>query len=172
MNQKLLAMLNDAEQALVREAGSDALSQLDEDELIELHTRVRRARTKYSKLYRRRAAEQVAADSSRGKASAANSTTRVKAEIFEDVLAAVSRRLAAVAKDRATELRHERLAAARREEAADQVTTSTRGSTKAAATGRPTTSGPDNSRSPARKKQAASTRAAGKRSQAKRDRRG
>ena len=101
MNRKLLAMLNDAEQALVREATPDQLAQLDEDELIELHTRIRRARNKYSKLYRRRAGERVKADSSRGRASAANACTRVKAEIFEDVLADVSRRLAAVAKGRA-----------------------------------------------------------------------
>jgi hypothetical protein len=175
MNQKLLSMLNDAEQELVREAGSDALSKLDEDELLELHTRVRRARNKYSKLYRRRAGERVEADSSRSRASAANARTRVKAEIFEDVLADVSRRLAAVAKDRASELRAERLAAARREDSASKARSSTstsRSSGRPKSSGRAKSTGKDTLRSPASKKKAASTRAAGKRGQAKRDSRG
>ena len=79
MNRSLLAMLNDAEQELVRATEPDALAALDEDELLELHTRVRRARTKYSKLYRRRGAERVTADASRGRASATNAKTAAKA---------------------------------------------------------------------------------------------
>ena len=111
MNQKLIRMLNDAEQELLREVESDSLHELDEDQLLDLHTRVRRARTKYTKLYRRRAAQQVGSDGSRGRASAVNNAPRTKAEIFEDTLATVSRRLAAVAKQSATDLRAERLAA-------------------------------------------------------------
>ena len=58
MNASLLAMLNDAEQELVRAAEPAALDELDEDALADLHDRVRRARSKYTKLYRRRAAQQ------------------------------------------------------------------------------------------------------------------
>ena len=59
MTKKLQSMLNETEQALVREVEPKRLGKLDEDELIELHTRVRRARNKYTKLYRQRAAKQV-----------------------------------------------------------------------------------------------------------------
>jgi hypothetical protein len=176
MNQKLLAMLNEAEQELVREAEPDRLAGLDEDELLDLHTRVRRARTKYTKLYRRRAGARVSADASRGRASAANARTRQKAEIFEDVLATVSRRLAVVAKQSAAELKAERLAAARGGAAPTTAGATTKGSTakgassKVAKPSTPTKRGGDNSlKSPITKKATASTRATGKRRQAKRD---
>lgn len=113
MNKKLLAMMNPAEQALVREVYDGDLTALDEDELLDLHTRVRRARNKYSKLYRRRSAAKVKADKGRAKASAANSRTARKAEVFEDALAKVSRRLARVAREESEALKQERLAAAR-----------------------------------------------------------
>ena len=164
MNQKLIRMLNDAEQELLREVESDSLHELDEDELLDLHTRVRRARTKYTKLYRRRAAQQVGSDGSRGRASAVNNAPRTKAEIFEDALATVSRRLAAVAKQSAADLRAERLAAARGEEVPERATAGT-GPSKKAATKR----GDAALKSPINKKTNASTRAAGKRRQAKRD---
>jgi CCR4-NOT transcriptional regulation complex NOT5 subunit len=169
VNQKLLAMLSEAEQELVRETEPVRLAELDEDELLELHTRVRRARTKYTKLYRRRAGDQVRAESSRGRASAANARTRQKAEIFEDVLATVSRRLAVVAKQSAADLKAERLAAAR----GQGVPTGTGpGSTKASSSARKPTAkrgGDDSLRSPISKKATASTRATGKRRQAERD---
>jgi len=170
MTPKLLAMLNEAEQELVRETEPEQLAALDEDELLELHTRVRRARTKYTKLYRRRAGNQVAAEASRGRASASNSRTRMKAEIFEDVLATVSRRLAAVAKQSAAELRADRLAAARGERAgaaaaADPAPARSSGGSR----GRSVKRGDDELRSPISKKAAASTRATGKRRQATRD---
>ena len=88
-------MLNDTERALLREA--DDLDRLDEDELVALHDRVRRARNKYSKLYRRRASAQVSADASRARAHVAHARAAAKAELFEDALARVSRRLAAEA---------------------------------------------------------------------------
>ncbi len=167
MNQQLLSMLNDAEQALVREAEPKRLAKLDEDGLIDLHTRVRRARTKYTKLYRQRAASQVRAKGRRSGASAANSKTRAKAEIFEDVLATVSRRLAAVARAQAAELKTERLAAAKQARkgaaAPKKGAKASKGSPKTA-----TRRGDDELRSPIRKKQAASSRAAKKRHQATR----
>lgn len=167
MNQQLLSMLNDTEQALVREVEPKRLAKLDEDGLIDLHTRVRRARTKYTKLYRQRAASQVKAKGRRSGASAGNAKTRAKAEIFEEVLATVSRRLAAVARQSAAELKAERIAAAKGE----RKGAARRGKEKSAPSGTPKSvkrGGDDALRSPIKKKQAASSRAAKKRHQAKR----
>ena len=166
MNQTLLSMLNDAEQQLLREVEPERLQELDEDELLDLHTRVRRARTKYTKLYRRRAAAQVEADASRGRASAVNVAPRTKAEIFEGALATVSRRLAAVARQSAADLRAERLSDARGDSPAGRATAATGPAEKPA-----TKRGDDATRSPISRKATASTRAAGSRRQAKRDRR-
>jgi hypothetical protein len=113
MNKQVLAMMNDVEQHLLRDIHDGDLGALDEDALVDLHARVRRARNKYSKLYRRRSAAKVQADKSRAKASAANQRTARKAETFEDALAKVSRQLARAAAARAEELKQERLAAAR-----------------------------------------------------------
>jgi len=109
-------MLNEAEKELLRDAEPHNLGKLDEDELLALHDRIRRARNKYSKLYRRRAGEQVETDSARAKASGQHARTRRKAEAFEDALARVSRSLATAAKASAAALKAERLAAARGEE--------------------------------------------------------
>ena len=113
MNKKLLAMMNDVEQELLRDIYDGDLATLDEDALVDLHGRVRRARNKYSKLYRRRSADRVTADRSRAKASTVNQRTARKAEIFEDALAKVSRQLARAARTSAEQLKQERLAAAR-----------------------------------------------------------
>ena len=83
-------MLNESEKALLRDAEPAALAKLDEDGLLVLHDRVRRVRTKYSKLYRRRAAGQVGSDAARGRAHATHARTATKAEAFEDALARVS----------------------------------------------------------------------------------
>ena len=66
MNKAVLNSLTEAEGLLVRETEPDALAGLDEDELLDLHVRVRRARTKYCKLYRRAAAAAVDARGGRG----------------------------------------------------------------------------------------------------------
>jgi seryl-tRNA synthetase len=108
-------LLSDSEKQLVLDARPKQLRKLDEDELIDLHKRMRRARNKYAKLYRRRAAGQVGADRSRSKASKKHARVAAKAEIFEDKLSKVSRQLAVVSRERAETLRDERLAAARGE---------------------------------------------------------
>ncbi len=171
MKQSQLAMLNETEQALVRDAEPARLTKLDEDDLLALHDRVRRARTKYTKLYRRGAAQRVSKDASRGRASAVNRTAREKAEIFEDVLARVSRRVAVVARASASELRAERIEAARGDR---PVTTARPRASKPARAGsgtsKPVKRGGDNRyRSPIKEKATASTRASGQRRQAKRD---
>lgn len=106
-------LLTDSEKELVLAARPKQLRKLDEDELLELHKRMRRARNKYTKLHRRRASEQVKGDRARGKAAKRHARVAAKAEIFEDKLSKVSRRLAVVSREQAEALRDERLAAAR-----------------------------------------------------------
>ena len=172
MKQSQLAMLNETEQALVRDAEPARLTRLDEDDLLALHDRVRRARTKYTKLYRRGAAQRVSKDASRGRASTVNRAAREKAEIFEDVLARVSRRVAVLARESASELRAERIEAARQ----DGPTSAPRRAASKSTRKRPATrkkpvkrGGDNRHRSPVKEKATASTRASGKRRQAKRD---
>ncbi|MEU4191652.1 hypothetical protein AB0E69_07135 [Kribbella sp. NPDC026611] len=105
--------MTDVERLLVAETERDALKQLNEDELLELHQRVRRMRTKYVKNYRRGAGAAVAEVGGRGLSYARNQRNRDKAELFESVLARVSRAVAAAAKSATLELRAERIAAAR-----------------------------------------------------------
>ncbi len=111
----LLNSLTETELALVRETERDQLAALDEDALVDLHGRVRRARGKYVKLYRRQASVQVIESGGRGKARPKNLRNAQKAEVFEDALARVSRHLATVARASAAALKADRLAAARRE---------------------------------------------------------
>src|SRR4051794_18127936 len=105
----LLGSLAEAELMLVRETDPDRLAGLEEDSLIELHTRIRRARNKHVKVYRRQAAGRVAAAGGRGKARPVNARNRGKAEVFENALSAVSGQLAVVAKASAGALEAERL---------------------------------------------------------------
>jgi hypothetical protein len=105
--------LAESERVVLLESAKPGLENLEEDDLIALHTRVRRARNKHVKLYRRQASARVADVGSRGAARPANLRNLEKAELFEDALARVSRQLAVVARRSAAELKAERLAAAR-----------------------------------------------------------
>jgi hypothetical protein len=163
MDKRLLAQLNDTELMLWRETGRDELSELDEDAVAELHDRIRRARNKYTGQYRREASARVAAAGGRGQARPANARNAARAEVFEEALTRVSRRLAVLSREAAAELRHERLAAAKATRTAgpDRATaTEASGGPGQARTHRQTTGG---------KKRDASTRAAGARRQAARD---
>lgn len=115
MNKAIWGVLSDSDRELYRMTERASLAELSEDDLADLHDRVRRARNKYSKLYRRRASQQVSDDAARGKASAKHSSTSAKAEAFEEALARVSDSLARAARHSARELRDERIAAARSE---------------------------------------------------------
>ena len=126
MNNATWAMLNDSEKALLRLVESSSLARLDEDEIIDLHTRVRRARNKYATLYRRRAGAQVKKDTDRAKAHAQHARTAAKAEAFESALARVSQVLARAARAQAATLRAERLDAARRPKKAAPKPSSTK----------------------------------------------
>src|ERR1700733_13507584 len=109
-NKSLERSLNEAEWLLLAETKRAALADLDEDELLALHTRTRRARTKYVTQYRRAASARVADVGGRGAARPKNRRAADKAEAFEKALARVSTALAAAARMSAAELRSERLA--------------------------------------------------------------
>jgi len=171
MNKSLLAVLNDAERLLVAQTGRAELAALDEDAAIELEARIRRARNKYVGQYRRAASAAVAEHGGRGKARPENTRAALKAEAFEEALSRVSRRVAALARQSAAELRAERLAAARaaKQSQAPRV----RGAAPAGGRKGPRVTGEPAGyralRSPAQAKRRASTRAAGARQQAARD---
>ena len=172
MNASLLAVLNDAERLLVAQTGRAELAALDEDAAIELETRIRRARNKYVGQYRRAASAAVAEHGGRGKARPENTRAALKAEAFEGALSLVSRRVAALARQSAAELRAERIAAARAAKpgqapAPRRAAPAAAGPAGPAVTGEP--AGDRALRSPATAKRRASTRAAGARRQAKRD---
>ncbi|MEO3829028.1 hypothetical protein [Actinomadura sp. B10D3] len=162
----LLNSLNEPEKALVRETESAELSYLTEDGLVDLHTRIRRARNKYSKLYRRAASERVAEHGGRGKARPKNTRDVQKAEVFEDALARVSWYLARAARRSASELKAERIAAATPSRTPPPGTDTPHPQPKAPQTTprrRPTTA------DPALNQRHAATRAKGARRQARRD---
>lgn len=119
MDRSLLAVLNDAERLLVAEAEPAELAVLDEDAAIDLEARIRRARDKYVSQYRRTASARVADEGGRGKARPLNARAAAKAEAFEWTLSQVSRRVATLARKAASELRADRLAAARAAKQAD-----------------------------------------------------
>lgn len=164
MNKAFRKYLTDAEIELIESTKPTNLSGLDEDELGDLHDRVRRASRKYRKLHRRQASAQVRADRGRGKAGAKNQRSAVKAEVFEDALARVSRSLSKAAKESAAELKAERLAMAQSGSAGPQ-----KGSRPSQGSARSGGRTPAKKRAPATKKRQASTLAAGARRQAKRD---
>ena len=162
----LAKALSETELAVVRETEPAALSGMSEDDLIELHARVRRGRNKYAGQYRRQASSRVAEVGGRGAARPGNRRAADRAEVFEAALARVSTALARAARQSAAQLKAERLAAARR--------------TRSAGVPVPPPAPPEPAppeaetalppvKSAARRKRDASTLAAGARRQAERD---
>lgn len=162
------SLLTDDEYKLIRATEPARLQKADEEKLLNLHARIRRARNKYSKNYRRGAASRVAKDRSRAYASKGYHRTAQKAEIFETALSRVSDALAAESKRSAKAIKKERLDAASKTKKGTPPRKG-KGSTKARSTG--SGKGKAKAKTPASKKQRASTRASGKRSQARRDKR-
>jgi hypothetical protein len=162
MSQAVLNSMTDAEQRLVAETAPAALAELDEDELLELHSRIRRARSKYVKKYRRGASGAVVKRGGRGFSYPKNQRDRDKAAVFETALARVSKEVGAHATRAAAELTSSRLAAAR---------SGGSGPTKArsAASGAPATAKRAAKKTTGGVKKDASSRAAGARRQAQRD---
>ena len=181
MANAVINSLPESEWLLVKETERAALAALSEDELIELHTRVRRARGKYVKNYRRGASARVSTAGGRGKARPQNSRDRDRAEVFEDALARVSTALSSAAKRSAAELKAERIAAAQAAKAGISPSKAAAGRTAAAAPARtasaakaPASStkaraGAASTVTPRSLKKGASSAAQGARRQAKRD---
>ncbi len=165
---ELHTLFSSKEQTLLVATERARLKEMGEDDLDELLTLVRRARNKYTKLYRRQSADLVAAKSSRAGTSTSNQRTKRKAEIFEDALARVATALGAAARATSNELKQERLAAA---SAAKGTPAVARGhSSKPGITGdQPATSRGGNKGGAASKSRRASSNAQGSRRQAKRD---
>lgn len=109
----LINSLPSKDRDLLREVEPKRMAELDEDELLALHKRIRRARNKNVKNYRRGGAAGVSDKGGRGKSKKENTRSRDRAEAFEDALAQVSERLAVLAAASAEALKKERLAAAR-----------------------------------------------------------
>jgi hypothetical protein len=162
MNQALLNSMTQAEQRLIAETTREAMAELDEDELLALHARIRRARSKYVTAYRRRASGAVVKRGGRGFSYPKNQRDRDKAEAFEAALAAVSKEVGKQASRAAAELRASRLAAAR---------TGGSGPVRArSSSGKPAASVPRGAKkTTGGVKKDAATRAQGARRQAKRD---
>ncbi|QDQ98686.1 hypothetical protein [Tomitella fengzijianii] len=105
-------VMKEQELDLMREIEPARLAELDEDALLEVHRRVRRARNKHVKNYRRAARENVSEMGGRGAAAPKGAKKRLRAEAFEEALALVSERVAVVAHEAAEKLKAERLARA------------------------------------------------------------
>lgn len=102
------------EQSLLMETRPDDLAPLCEDDLVDLLSRVRRARNKYSDLHRRQDAATVERTSGRYGALTSNARTLRKAEILEDAVSRVARFVSRAARANAEEVRRSRIDAARR----------------------------------------------------------
>ncbi|GGF17760.1 hypothetical protein [Subtercola lobariae] len=112
MEQYLWVLKHD-ELNLIRELESERLALLDEDGLLALHKRIRRARNKHTTNYRRKAAGEVKIAGNRGIAASKSKKARARAYVFEEALSIVSAELARVAHEAAETLKDERLARAR-----------------------------------------------------------
>ncbi|WP_137845287.1 hypothetical protein [Microbacterium sp. 2FI] len=110
--EEYLWVLKRSELDLMREIEPERMHALDEDALLALHRRIRRARNKHVTNYRRKAARTVEDAGSRGEAHPKGAKERLRAEAFEEALSRVSDRLAAVAHEEAERLKAERLARA------------------------------------------------------------
>ncbi|MFE4195580.1 hypothetical protein ACFRJ9_06930 [Paenarthrobacter sp. NPDC056912] len=108
-----LWVLKDDQLDLIRELEPARIALLDEDGLLSLHKRVRRARNKYTTNYRRKAAGEVSEAGGRGTAASKSDKARARAYVFEEALSIVSTELARVAHDAAEALKDERLERAR-----------------------------------------------------------
>ena len=163
----LLKSLTEGEWLLLAETKRAAMADLDEDELLALHTRIRRARTKYTSQYRRAASARVAEVGGRGAARPKNRRAADKAEAFEKALARTSTALAAAARTTAAELRAQRLKAA-----GDKGGTGPGAVVDDRATVPPKSKGKGraaSTRTPIARKNVAATKSSGARRQAKRD---
>jgi hypothetical protein len=159
-----LWVLKDAERDLIRELEPERLAESDEDGLLALHKRVRRARNKHVKRYRRDAASRVKAAAGRGAAAPTSDKARLRASVFEEALARISAELARVAHEEAEVLKDERLTLAREgKQAGPRTQTSHSGGVRSKGRAR------EHKKTTGGKKRDASSAAKGAKRQAKRD---
>jgi hypothetical protein len=159
--------LRKAERDLLRQVEPKRMAALTEDELIDLHKRIRRGRNKYAGIYRRQGSAKVSKKGGRGLAKEKNARNAGRSEVFEDALARVSAQLAEVAAARAEQLKADRLAAAKKPSTWPGAQDSAQaGDEQAAAQVSDRTP-----KGPGREKRNASSQAKGARRQAKRDNR-
>lgn len=104
-----LWVLKQGQRDVIRELEPARLELLDEEGLLQLHKRVRKARNKYTTNYRRKAADEVLEAGGRGAAANKSDKARARALVFEEALSMVSTELARVAHEAAEELKDERL---------------------------------------------------------------
>ena len=97
MDQAVLHSMTAAERRLVAETSQEAMAGLDEEELLALLSRIRRARSKYVSKYRRNARGAVVKRGGRGFSYPKNQRDRDKAEVLEGALASVGKAVAAQA---------------------------------------------------------------------------
>lgn len=109
-----LWVLKKGELDLIRELEPERIQTLDEEQLLDLHRRVRRARNKHVKNYRRKAALNVEELAGRGNAGPKAGKARWRAAAFEEAVAIVSERLSQVAHAQAEALKDDRLTRAMR----------------------------------------------------------
>ena len=164
----LYGSLSEAELAVARETERTALVALSEEELEDLHARVRRLRDKYVSQYRRQAAARVTEAGARGAARTRNRRAADRAEVFEGALARVSAALAKAARQSAAQLRADRLAAAAAARSTAQADRSA-ATSQAGRTPAPATAKRPPRKSAGRVKRDATTIAQNKRRQARRD---
>ena len=116
MDRAVLATLSMPERQFVEQTQVAALASLDEDETADLLLRVRRTRNKYTKLYRRQASAQVSRQyGARCGQRQEPPHTWTRPRCSRTRFARVSRRLGALARQQADELRAERLLQAKSE---------------------------------------------------------
>lgn len=164
---KIKNSLSESEYQLILETEDDRIADLSEGKLLKLHKRTRRARNKYVKDYRRQGAKKVGKKGGRGLAKKVNVRRAERAELFEEALSRVSRRLSIVAHESAERIKAERLAAAKTNGSGPDTSTSGEGKVKTKGKARV-----DQTReSPGRIKYEASSQAQGARRQARRDNR-
>lgn len=113
MMEDLIGIRKDRELDSIHEVEAKRLELLDEGEFLVLHKRVRRARKKHTKNYRRRASAGVVEEEARGTARPRHGKAAQRAEVLEEALARVSQRLAVVAQETYESLKAERLEGAR-----------------------------------------------------------
>jgi hypothetical protein len=164
MKGAVLSSMTETEQRLVAETSRDAMSGLDEEELLALHSRIRRARSKYVTTYRRNASGAVVKRGGRGFSYPKNQRDRDKAEVFESALAAVSKEVGRHATRAAAELKADRLAAARSDGSGP-----TKAAARAASLDKPASRPRGAKKTSGGLKKDASSRAEGARRQARRD---